>query len=87
METKKQVHERISEVVKQAAFHFDSSDSLRVTLEEAIPGSIVEIARFEPDFVSGSMAYQLSGDKVPDDDGSPTFRIAQFESEDSDLVQ
>lgn len=81
METKKQVHERIDEVVQLTSLRFDSPNALKVALESAIPNSIVEIDRFEKDFISGSMSYQLAGDKVIGDGESPTFRIAQFESE------
>lgn len=88
METKEEVHEKITELVQLAPDRFDSAEAFRVALEEAIPGSaVVEIARFEPDFVSGSIAYQLEGDRNLDSDESPVFHVAQFESEEGDFDQ
>lgn len=86
METKKEVYAKITELVQLAPERFDSPDAFREALEEAIPGSaVVEIARFEPDYISGSIAYQLEGDRNLDSDESPVFRVAQFESEEGDF--
>lgn len=83
METKEEIHERIAEVVQFAPVHFNSSEDLRTALEESIPESIVEIARFESDFISGSVAYRLAGDRISDDGSSPRVRVIQFESDES----